>query len=247
MKTALISLLLISQISFAQSLKCRVGGNLDLHLKQQETQGQYSPFQSQVEYPSIASFFDNAIGFNLDASYRFGNTSTFKGQIFIGLNYERCGINSSSSDAKYVLGETILKNKITPYLGFGLFVDPDEYYTFIYAFGGFIIKSYSGEGSLPGTYNGNPVTFDADYNYSNSLSLKLGGGIDFENIKDSPITIGLQAALEVGKINRGKVDIFYNNEKVGEGTVEGEKSLYDNTIVLSLSIGYQINWEGVAE
>jgi hypothetical protein len=247
MKIVLISLLLVTQFSIAQSFKCRLGGNLDLHLKQQETQGQYSPFQSQVEYPSIASFFDNAIGFNLDASFRFGNTSIVKGQIFIGINYERCGISSSSNDAKYVLGETILKNKITPYLGFGMYVDPNEYYTFLYGFGGFVIKSYSGEGKLPGTLDGNPITLDADYNYSNSLSLRLGGGIDFENIKDSPITIGLQAALEVGKINREPVDIFYNNEKIGEGTVEGEKSLYDNTIILSLSIGYQINWETDAE
>jgi len=247
MKTVLISLLLISQISFAQSLKCRVGGNLDLHLKQQETQGQYSPFQSQVEYPSIAAFFDNAIGFNLDASYRFGNESTFKGQVFIGVNYERCGITSSLYAAKYVFGETLIKNKITPYLGFGMYVDPNDYYTFIYGFGGFVIKSYEAEGVVPPNTIGNPMSLDAKYHYSNSLSLRFGGGIDFENIEDTPITIGLQGALEVGKIVRGNVDYYYQGEKIGEGTPTGEKSLYDNTIYLSLSIGYQINWEADVE
>ncbi|RPI65270.1 MAG: hypothetical protein EHM44_01075 [Ignavibacteriales bacterium] len=237
----------VAQSLFPQSLKCKVGGDLNLHLKQKESSSQYSPHSYDVEYPSIASFFDDAAGFNLDVSYRFGNTITPKGQVFIGVKYERCGINSNSSDAKYILGESILKNKFIPYLGYGKYLDPSDYYTFVYGYGGFVIKSYSGEGSLPGTIDGTPTNFEAKYNYSNSLSFKLGGGIDFENIEDSPITVGLQASLEIGKINRGTMDIYYKGEKIGEGNPEGEKSLYDNTIYLSVSIGYQINWENFAE
>lgn len=247
MKNLFLLVLISSSLSLAQSLKCKVGGDIHLQLKQKETQNQYSPFSSDVEYPSVAAFFDDGLGINLDLSYRFANTISSKGQIFIGLKYERCGINSSSNEGKYILGETLIKNKFIPYLGFGNYIDPNGYYTFLYGFGGFVVKSYSGEGNLPGTIDGNPTTFDAEYNYSNSLSFRLGGGIDFENIEDSPITIGLQGSFEVGKINRGVVDIFYRGEKIGEGNPEGEKSLYDYTIYLSLSVAYQINWLEPAE
>lgn len=239
--------LISTQLIFSQSLKCRAGGGLDFHLKQKESSNQYSPYSHETEYPSIAAFYDDAAEFNLDVSYRFGNTNTAKGQVFIGIKYERCGINSNSFEAKYILGQTILKNKFIPYLGYGKYIDPGDYYTFLYGFGGFVIKSYSGEGNLPGTIDGNPTTFEAEYNYSNSLSFRFGGGIDFENIEDSPITIGIQASFEIGKITRGLTDIYYRGEKVGEGNPEGEKSLYDNTINLSVSVGYQINWENIIE
>jgi hypothetical protein len=243
----IVVFIMATQLVFPQSLKLRAGGGLDFHLKQKESSNQYSPYSYETEYPSISAFYDDAFGGCLDVSYRFSNIITPKGQVFIGVKYERCGISSNSSDGKYVLGESILKNKFIPYLGYGKYIDPNEYYTFVYGFGGFVIKSYSGEGNLPGTIDGNPTTFEAKYNYSNSLSFRFGGGIDFENIEDSPITIGLQASFEIGKINRGITDIFYHGEKIGEGNPEGEKSLYDNTINLSISIGYQINWENIIE
>lgn len=246
MKNLFLFILISSSLSYAQSFKCKVGGSINLHLTQKESAStNYYQYSHDIEYPSIAAFFDNATGINFDLSYRFGNEQTRKGQVFVGLIYERCGINSNSNEGKYILGETILKTKYIPYYAYGIYLDVNDYYTFLYGFGGFVIKSYSGEGTIPGTLNGEAVSIYAKYNYSNSLSIRFGAGIDFENIEDSPITIGLQGAIEVGKITRGNVSYYYQDKKIGEAVPTGEKSIYDNTIYLSLYVGYQINWESV--
>lgn len=248
MKRVLIFVLLISSGSFSQSLKCKIGGSLNLHLRQKESSGAYNyQYSHEIEYPSIAAFFDDGVGLNIDVSYRFGNENTKKGQTFFGLIYERCGINSNSNDAKYILGENIMKTKFVPYYAYGIYLDPEDYYTFFYGFGGFVIKNYSGESIIPGTFNGEEVNVDAKYSYTNSLSIRLGAGIDFENIGETPITISIQGAIEVGKISRGNVYYYYHGEKIGEGIPTGEKSMYDNTIYFVIYVGYQLNWENILE
>jgi hypothetical protein len=227
----------------AQSLKFRAAGSYDFHLTQSETTAENTPFENQQDLPSVAAFFDDNSGLNLDISFRFGNQNTDKGQLFFGIMHERTTVNSNSAQGKLILGEKLIQKKYTPYIGFGGYTDPKMYYVFVYGFGGLTIKSYKGEGNLIGEIDNQDTNFDVEYNYSNSAAFRVGAGVDFENLGDYPITLGCSIYADLGSISREKSDIYYNGKKVGEFEPTGQNSLYDNTIYISLSLAYQLNFE----
>lgn len=222
----------------------RVGGNYNLQLKQIESSHNLYYPSLERESPSFSSFFNSHAGLIFDLSYRISSKTGSKGKFFFGFKHERGTLNAKSEEFAFVLGNNVYQKKYSPYVGFGNYFDRNNYYVFYYAFVGFSITSNKGEGKIPIKIESQNLIVDATYYYSDATSFLFGLGIDFENIYDSPITLGTSAYFNyLGIAGRQDIELFYNGKKVGQAKALGLQNIYDNSIGFSVTLSYQLNFQ----
>ena len=229
--------------SYGQALKLKTGGSLDILLKSYESKNSFSPYQQDVETLSFATFYRSTAGFNIDAVFNFWSLGDYisDGMFFVGLNFEKSSISTSDVPAKYILGETISQTKLTPYAGFGNFIDPAGMYNFLYGFIGVSVKDYTGEATIPAYYFQGTTPMDVKHFYKGSVALRFGAGIDFENINDGNIFVSFISYFDWGIATRGNGEGTYLGEKIILEP-EGQLQITDNTLYFAVSIGYKLDF-----
>ncbi len=229
-------------VSYPQSLKIKMGGNYNLLIKGSETFFEGKHYEITVDDISFGTFYKSAPGFLFDVRFFFWThpEEFTNGFFFIGMSYEKVKILAKDTPAKIVLGETISQHKFTPYIAYGDYLDANSYFYSVFL--GVSMKNYSGEGtvilsdSLSNTYTG-----FGSYEYTDVLALRLGVGLDIENLIESSFFLSLNSYYEWGVARRGKLTVNILDERLEFNPV-GQLDIFEKTLNLSFSIGYRLNF-----
>lgn len=223
----------------AQQFEARLGGGLFFHLKQRYGDDPAVPdqFERQGEKPSIASFFENGFGVNLDVCMKFPVSNYF---LYPGLMVDYASVPSKDpSEAGVVLGEDLKILTISPVFGRAEYINNEGGQ--FYVFAGPVFRRYRGEtkfaagelstGKVKGTY---------DYNLG--IGLRLGVGVEGHMARK--VSIGGRLTVDIGKIDRGTAHF----KEPGFDTIDleptGKEDLWDNRIMLTAHIGYLKDFAG---
>ena len=165
-----------------------------------------------------------------------------RGRLFIGVNFERNIRQERSNKPDIDFGKELKQTRWTPYVGGGLFLEQAGVTHFLYGFAGISFNSNKSTGVFPvETEERGSVDFDARINYENGRAVRLGAGVDIENPKKSPLTIGARFGVEFGSTQIKDIDLSLQGEKAGKAEFDGILKMYDNLIMFELIIGYQWN------
>ena len=218
-----------------------MGGNFNLLIKGSETYFEGKHYEITIDDISFGTFYKSAPGFLFDVRFIFWNNPNefTNGFLFFGTSYESTSIRAEDTLVKNVLGEVINQLKFTPYIAYGDYPEDNSY--FYYVFLGISMKNYSGKGpviftdSLSNVYSGL-----GKYNYTDILALRIGVGLDVEDLIEQRVFLSINSYYEWGVARRGKLEANFSGE-VLEFLPTGQKHIYDNTLNFSLSIGYKFN------
>jgi len=246
MKIILIFSFLIPLLSiYPQTLKIKSGGNYNFLIEGHDYYYEGTRFEIAIEDVSFGTFYNSSPGFFFDVNFipwkrPYEKSSGF---LFLGFTYEYVSIEAEDTPVKNILGKNINQNKFSPYLAYGFNLGKESNSDLVYIIVGISLKNYAGEGELTVIDSVNNVSevVNAEYNYSDVLALRIGGGIDFEDFMDYPVFISINSYYEWGTATRGKVNFNFNDEQY-EFIPTGQLTIYDNTLNISLAVGYRFNF-----
>jgi hypothetical protein len=215
----------------AQTIKVGFLGAANFHLKNKPQQDENVPafLQDNSEKPSVAMFFADEMPTGLCGMFEFPLRSGFK--IQIGSTYEQGTLHNIYPGTENILGESLRLRTSTAFLGGSKPINDDET---IFFFGtlGLAWKSYEGKSTL------NNLQFV--HHFEAGMTLRFNAGVEFEELFQSSLSLALGASFDLGSVNRGNIDIYQNNMKVGYGTPTGDINLKDQTISLRLAVFYTL-------
>lgn len=223
----------------AQSLKLSAGGGFNFLLSKFSKDLPDASNEYNIEMPSVAEYYKNNFSYLLDLSYKTGLDSSRIANLLVGIGFEKGRKEAENNLEVYELGSTMEQLRYTPYLGFGWYINSTS---FIYALVGGTIGIYDGKGRLPVSVDQNIFIADAEYNFSRSLAVRMGGGVDAERIKGTPVSAGVRAYLELGTFKRKNIEIYHQGTKLNDLTIKNEKKFYDNLFAVVVTVGYQFDF-----
>jgi len=222
---------LLSHLCLGGQIILKGSGMFNIHMAYQEKSPGYVPgeYQYTRDIPGIGRFYENyKAGYGFDLGYR---TSPLADSIacFFVAGYEFHKINSTDEIVNNIFGKNL---KLTSYyicLGIGKYFSYKSQFIFGYLFLGPGFNSYKGE----------TVTelLRSDYDYKMSTTFRIGIGLDipFRNI---PILISFSICADLGDIERGKVNYFYENRWLARAKPIGDSSINDDKIVIKFGLAY---------
>jgi len=221
--------------TMSQTFKIYMGGAYNIHLKGATNENTNIPeeYRSVSETPAVTNYFNNDKVFLMGVDYRFEEDDNLT--VLVGLEYESSQMQGSNQSTKIILGDKLKIRNIMPYAGIGVYFNP-QHTVFGFCRLGMSIKQYEGSATV-----GSVDPIEVKNKYVSDLFVRLGAGLDFEHIKNLPITLRLGINVDLGKIARGNVEFYNRGAKVATANPTGDIGLQDNQIGVFASFCYQFN------
>lgn len=216
----------------SQTIKLSIGGSAQFHLKGKKNENNNIPaeYRQSIEAPSIAQFFNNDTPIAFSTSIEL--PLPLEQRLFFEFSYEQSNLHNSNTGSENILGQSLKCQ--TYFFSGGLGNALNDYgTTILWGSLGLGQKIYEGMSSVSG--------FQLIHNYKTTTMLRISGGLEFEELLDSPLSLSLGVAFDFGKVERDEVGVYYENVKVARLIPEGDKVLQDNIFSFHISLKYSIH------